>query len=178
MNNVLETRIEVLKQQFYNNHKKSVMFKSSQKLECNSFVASHIGLHEWLPRCLFPYCDGIYMDYIIFKQCACPEQYADIFNGFTQIMCQSVANSRDKKLRLYLNMSTLTVSALSRFDPFARLFLKDEFDLYDQIEKVHIFYCSHIMEMLKPLIVSIAGRDIVKKIIFYDKTESFEVLKK
>jgi len=175
-NNDLETRIEFLKQQFYNNHKKSVIFKSSQKLECNSFVASHIGLHEWLPRCLFPYFDGIYMDYIIFKQCACPEQFVDIFNGFTQIMYQQVANAQ--KLRLYLNMSSLTVSAVSRFDPFARLFLKDEFDLYDQIEQVHIFYCSHLMEILKTLIVSIAGRDIVKKIIFYDKTESFEILKK
>lgn len=108
------TAIEELQQQYYKINNKNTVFKKKQKYECADLVTNQIGIDIILPKCIYLFdTNKVYIDYLIFKTFANPNNYHDISVCLANNINTCI--KKNKSFEIHINLDTLTVSAVERY---------------------------------------------------------------
>jgi hypothetical protein len=174
-------RISELTNQYYSDNKKNMFFKSSQKMDCAAAVTNQIGIDELIQKTVYiiPNTNSVFMDYIVFKTYATPENYNKIVNFILTLFDYCITTYGD--YIVYVNLESFTVSAAQRYKNVIDLFLRNCMASNTQysIKIKNMIICNtpntfqNIAKFLTPFIDPI----VKTKIVLCDKEESKEVFK-
>ena len=105
--------IESLQEQYYKINNKNSFFKKTQKYECADLVTNKVGIDIMLEKCIYIFDNNkIYIDYPIFKTFANPNNYHDISVFLVNHINDCI--KKYKKFEIFINLDTLTISAVER----------------------------------------------------------------
>lgn len=118
----LEREIEKVKDEFYSESGKNVLFKKQQKYDCAKQVVSKISLEVLLNRTCYilENTNCVHIDYPILKSYASPE----IFDVIADFIIMNFQQIKDKygSLQVFLNFDGFTVSAAERYKSLIEVF--------------------------------------------------------
>jgi hypothetical protein len=174
------TRINRLKEQYFEINKKNSFFKKSQKLDCAKFIANNMDLNELIEKTVFmiPNTKIIYIDYPIFKYFANEDNYERIV--------QYIINLFDYAIKYYgnyiayLNLDSFTVSSTERYIPAVKIFCNiclSKNNIYmGYIDKFFILNRPAVMEAIITVVKPFVERDVIDKLTFLTKEQTKKFL--
>jgi hypothetical protein len=166
--------ITKVKDAFYKQNNKNIIFKKDQKNECASFISQQIDCSVLFEKTLFiiKYSE-IYFDYTIFKTYIHPEIFDNFLEYVNQISFEYI--DRIPEYTLHLNFQSLSISAFERYWPLIVKILNKFPVSGNKMQKTYIYHTpnvvNQIMRVINPFI-----NHFREKIIFFSKSESSEKL--
>jgi len=108
MQNILD-----LQEQYYSANQKKRFMKKLQKNDCANTITTLVGVDQLLGRSIVAFDQyKIYIDYTVLKTFMCPSNYDKIMEYLIHIITSIV--TINGKFQLYLNLNSLTISAIER----------------------------------------------------------------
>ena len=181
MDNSLLSKIEQLKDEYYDKNGKNIIFKKNQKTDCAKQISNNIDIELLIKNTMFniPNTNKIYFSYEMFKLYANDDNYEIIKNnllGLVQLCIHNFSN-----FELHMNINTFTVSGCERHKKFVILLtqqcLQEKKNYSYLLTKFYVYYTpisiSNIIQIVTPLIDPV----VRPKFVLYSKSESDEILK-
>ena len=176
----LEREIENVRNEFYSETKKNVIFKKQQKHDCANQVAAQIPMNLLLERTcwIVPNTNYVKIEYPILKMFASPDTF-DIIVDHIIRMCQIVKNEYGN-MTVMLNLDGFTVSAAERYkrlvDIFCNRCLNDEMCFVALTNAFIIYNTPNSIEAIKPIIMPFVSEELKKKAQLIPKKDSIAYL--
>jgi len=174
------SEIERLQNEFYAKQPKNRFFKSAQKIQCASAVASNIDVEEMAKRTFFiiPNTNKIFMDYTLFKLYGNPDIYIYLVDYLLYLF--NVVISQYDCFEVHINVDGLTVSACQRHKIGIELFLtrclNHETEYSSKCMKLCLYNIPSVFDTVRQLINPLIHPSVKKKIEYYKKEESEAIL--
>jgi len=181
MDNSFLSKIEQLKDDYYDTNGKNIIFKKSQKTECAKQISNNIDIELLIKNTLFivPNTNKIYFSYEIFKLYANDDNYEIIKNNLLSLVQLCIHNFSN--FELHMNINSFTVSGCERHKKFVILLtqqcLQEKKNYSFLLTKFYVYYTpitiSNIIQIVTPLIDPV----VRPKFVLYSKSESDDLLK-
>lgn len=177
----LEKEIESIREEYYSESGKNVVFKKQQKYDCAKQVVSHISIDVLLDRTCWidEKTNYVMFDYPIMKTYASPE----VFDAITDHIIGKfrVVKNVQGALVVILNLDGFTVSAAERYKSLIEMFCTKCFNLqmgFAQIlTKLVISNAPSTIESVRPILMSFMLEEIKSKLQIVGKKDTAEVLR-
>ena len=172
----MREEISKLQDEYYEKNNKNIFFKKSQKYDCASAITQQYDINVLFKKTLFVLKEGeIYFDYTFFKTYIHPEIYEAFLEYINVISFQCI--DKMSQYTLHLNFQTLTISAFERYWPLVRQILNQFPVNGNKMQKTYIYYTPNVVEQIMKVLHPFISH-IRDKIVFYNKTESGDILTK
>jgi hypothetical protein len=174
-------KIISIQDDFYTKNKKNNFFKRNQKIDCAKEICKKMDIYEMIAEsiCVIPQTNKIYIDYPIFKLYANPDNF-DIIITHIINTCRYLVTYY-KNFEVYINLQGLTVSAVERYKDIIKKYvsccLNENTDFALLMTKLHILNSPSVIEMIVKIVKPIIDQNVVKKVCFYKKEESLQIIK-
>lgn len=169
--------IEGLQTKYYNIHNKNTFFKKSQKHNCADLVANQIGIDTILSKCIFVFDNNkIFIDYLIFKTFANPNNYHDISLFLVRTINDCIHKS--KQFEIHINLSTLSISAVERYRSvilgFAEHGQDNNYDKY--LTNLELYNTPCFITATSNILSSFISSKVKNMVKFHTKSDSEMIL--
>lgn len=174
-------KIEKLKNDFYNDNTKNMFFKKKQKIECANLITQQMDLNVLLNYtiCIIPNTNKIHVDYTIFKTYAHPDIFININNKLIETL--NICKQQYGSFEIYVNIETLTVSALERYKDLMQYFSKlcndSQLNYTDFLNRCVIYNSPSFVENIKLFIFPFLTKRTCEIMEFYNKNQNEEIKK-
>ena len=177
----LLARINNLRTEYENEHKKGFFSSKQYKFDCANTVLKTIDLETLLNSTLtiLPNSYHLFFDYTVFKTYAIPELYDTIMKyAFSKILyCINTYGTYE----MHVNLNTFSVSAFHRYRPIIELYSHEittnHQDFHEKIQTMHIYNVPSTIETISQLIGSMLPQNVIQKVVKYDKNASEKPMK-
>ena len=172
-NATLEYKISNVRNQYYEQHGKAIMFKQNQKLECAAAVSKTISLEELFKETIsiIPNTNRIYLNYMIFKTFAHPLIYDQLVDYIIQLLNQCIQENEDFELNI--NLQSFTITAAQRYKEIARIFcnrcLARDSTYSARLVGLHIYHCPRMIDTLANLFSTFVDDTIRAKVVLHQE---------
>jgi len=180
MDNSFLSKVEQIKEEYYDKNGKNIVFKKSQKNECAKEISANFDLNVLIRNTTYiiPNTNKVYFNYEIFKLYANSDNYQDIYNYLLYLIDICIDNYQN--FEIHMNSKSFTISACERYKTFVLLLtqecLKKRGNYSILLDKFYVYFTpnsiSNIIQICSPFIDSL----VKPKFILYDKKESEELL--
>ena len=175
MNLNFQERIAQLQSTYYKENKKSVIFKSKQKIDCAASILTSINDNELFSNTIYilPNTNKIYFDYTCFKSYATPEIFKPLIEYIYNLIKLTI--EKYKSYELHINWNTYSISAHERYKELYNLFLNNEntcFNFQDNLSNLYVYYTPNVIQIISNLMTPIIHPVILSKVTLYNKSES------
>tara|TARA_B100001093_G_scaffold241005_1_gene230714 strand:- start:7750 stop:8322 length:573 start_codon:yes stop_codon:yes gene_type:complete len=178
----LEEQINSLKNEFYSNNQKKIIFKNKQKLDYAKVVSDSINLETLITNTFITNenTDIILFQYPIFKNYATYDNIKEIIKYFINLVTHKI--NCFNQYRLYVNLDSYSVTAHERFkNMYVLLFEIDNENhviFNDKLHSLIVFNSPHILSTLNSFFSSFVDTSVVKKVTLTSKKQTGDKLEK
>jgi hypothetical protein len=168
--------INKIQNDYYENVKKNIFFKKSQKIESAEHIINKIPLDELIQCSIYtiPNTNKLFFDYTIFKMYASPSNYNNIIH-YMIMKVREVVHSYGN-FEMHMNMKTFSVSATERYIDIIKLFCNEcciNNEMFIQsLLQMYIYNTPSGLNTITSIIMKILTPEIRSKITHYLKDES------
>jgi len=179
-NNEFINRISELSSKYYSENKKNILFKKNQKNDCALTIAKAVGIDELIVKTIFiiPNTNSVFLDYTIFKTYATIENYNKILTYIFSLFKECIDNYG--VYNTHVNLDTFTISAAERYKNIIELFLEKCMnygcDYSNELSNMYIYNTPNTFQNISPILMPLIDPIVKKKIVFYNKTNSAELI--
>lgn len=174
-------KISKIKNEYYAQNKKNILFKSAQKNDCASSIKSNLELDLLMRNTMFVIKESnhVFLDYTIFKNFVSEDIYEDVINYFMNLILNTI--HKHNVVIVHINLSTFSSSACHRYKKIIEMFLTKclhhETEFVKKLKLLHIYNTPNLFENIISLLKHFIDPGVKDKIVYYNKTESNELLK-
>lgn len=175
-------KIKEMQDNYYNDNKKKLFFKKSQKFDCASVITDNIPLYDLISQTMFivPNSNKIYMDYTFFKLYANPDNFTVISDNLLSILQRSIELYGN--YQMHLNLESFTVSALERYKPVISHFfnkcLTYGTEYSSKVDKIYIYNTPKNFDSIIKLLKGFINKEVYCKAELFSPEDSKEVVSK
>jgi hypothetical protein len=170
-----KSRVDEIKNSYYETSGKNILFKKNQKMECAATVSQHMGLDEMIKKTFYilPNTNKIYADYSIFKLYATPDAFDHISSKLLDLLnFVSLTGSYE----LHINLESFTISAYERYKHFITIYcnkcLSYEASQSIAMSKMFIYNTPIFIDSISKIVRPMMHPDVPNRIVYYKKSES------
>jgi hypothetical protein len=173
-------KITNLRNQYYSDSGKNVLFKNKQKMECATTICNSIGLEQIIDKTIYcvPNSNKVFFDYTIFKMYATPENYNQIVSH-ALLQCRHKI-SEQGNFEIHINLNSFTVSACERYKDIIQIFcnecLRSNTRYSINLSKLIVYNSPNMIDAISRIILPFIDPIVRNKITLYSKTESHSLL--
>jgi hypothetical protein len=166
-------KISNLQNLYYSTNTKQSFIKKQQKNECANLVSKLVGTNNMLNHCIYAF-DGykVYIDYAVFKTFVCTDNYNLIVDYFMNVI-QTIINEYGR-YQLYVNLQTLTISAIERYRSFIMLLssrcVAEQIEPFIEIFQIH--NAPSFLTATSSLLSPFMPDSVKNKLVFVNKNDS------
>jgi len=181
MENSFLSKIEQIKEEYYDKNGKNIIFKKSQKNECAKEISNFVDTDLLIQNTMYiiPNSNKIYFNYEMFKLYANDDNYEKISKYLLSLF--QICIDQHSNYEVHMSIKSFTISACERYKTFVLLLtqqcLQEKKNFSFLLTKFYIYYTpnciSNIIQITTPLIDPIVRH----KVVLYSKNESEELLK-
>lgn len=156
----IRERITSIQNQYYSQNTKNRIFKKDQKLDCAHYVSKHISIDELIENTLYyvPNTNILIHDYTMYKTYIYPDIYPYFNNHFVNMFQYGIDNF--KKVSLYIQSDTFTVSAFERYrDSIQHLIKIVPHGWVQYAESITLFNCPSMIENVLNLLYMLLDKE-------------------
>lgn len=156
----IREQIISIQNQYYSQNTKNRIFKKDQKLDCAHYVSKHISIDELIENTLYyvPNTNILIYDYTIYKTYIYPDIYPYFNNHFVNMFQYGIDNF--KKVSLYVQSDTFTVSAFERYrDSIQHLIKTIPYGWVQYAESITLFNCPSMIENVLNLLYVLLDKE-------------------
>ena len=168
--------IHKIHNEYYDNVKKNMFFKKTQKIEFAENIINKIPLDELIKCSIFEIhnTNKLFFDYTIFKMYASPNNFNDIIQ-YMILKVREIIRSYNN-FEMHMNMKTFSVSATERYIDIIRLFCNEccnNNEMFSQsLTQMYIYNAPSGLNTITSIIMKMMTPEIRGKITHYLKDES------
>ena len=176
----LSNEIQRLQNEFYANQPKNRFFKSAQKIECASSVASNLNVEEMAQKTFFIIQDTnkVFMDYTLFKLYGNPDIYIYLVDYLLNLF--NIVIPQYDCFEVHINIEGITVSACQRhkigIQHFLNRCLNYDTEYSAKCTKLVLYNIPNVFDTVRQLINPLIHPSVKKKIEYHKKEESAAIL--
>ena len=169
-------KITNLRNQYYSDSGKNVLFKNKQKMECATTICNSIGLEQIIDKTIYcvPNSNKVFFDYTIFKMYATPENYNQIVSH-ALLQCRHKI-SEQGNFEIHINLNSFTVSACERYKDIIQIFcnecLRSNTRYSINLSKLIVYNSPNMIDAISRIILPFIDPIVRNKITLYSKSES------
>ena len=169
-------KITNLRNQYYSDSGKNVLFKNKQKIECATTICNSIGLEQIIDKTIYciPNSNKVFFDYTLFKMYATPENYNQIVSH-ALLQCRHKI-SENGNFEIHINLNSFTVSACDRYKDIIQIFcnecLRSNTRYSINLSKLIVYNSPNMIDAISRIILPFIDPIVRNKITLYSKTES------
>jgi hypothetical protein len=177
--NVLE-KIEQLKGIYFENNKKNVLFKKSQKDDCARYISENIDINLLIEKTVYiiPNTNIITFDYPVFKLYANGDNYTKIIDHIMNLFDYAIKYHNNFEVNY--NLESFTVSAAERYVPAVKEFcnrcLSQSTKYSDLMNIFRILNTPAVMDMIIQIFKPFAEKTVIQKLVLLKKDETAKYL--
>ena len=174
-NNIIND-IKEFQNNYYSIHKKNFFFKKKQKLDCANTICEKFSLDDLINKTMFviPNTNIVFLDYTIFKLFANPNNYEILVNNIILLFQDRINNF--KSFELHVNLDNFTISSLERYKSIINTFiskcLSNNTTYVYSMNNIYIYNVFKSFDNMITALRSVINKDVYKKLILCDETES------
>lgn len=177
MSNNLAEDLDKFKSKYYDDNKKNVIFKKSQKMDLANKVCEEFDVNELIQRTFYVIAgtSRIYIEYPLFKVFASPAIYPTIIEHVQRLTMMCI--ERYGKYDCHLNLDTFTVTAAERYQNLIHMFCDqpaDGFDYTSYMTGVHVYNMPSSIDSISKILLKFVDAGVRAKITGYTKKETPE----
>jgi hypothetical protein len=180
-NNDLLQNIKKIQNDFYSNTKRNIFIKKAQKSECAQSINNILPLEGLISKTVFiiPNTNRIFIDYLFFKTFALPSNFQYVIDRFISLLIQTIDTYGT--FQLHIDLNTFSATAAERFQKVFQMYYESccAIGLFYDISKIDvicIYNTPVIINILSNLIVRYTDDSIKKKIKYFNKDVSQELI--
>ena len=177
MSDDLLNDLERFKTTYYADNKKKIVFKAAQKNDLANHVCEQFGLKELFSQTAFiiPDTYKIYVNYPALKLFVNPTNYED-FAAYVQSLFLYCIHKYGY-YECHVNLETLTISAVERHRKLVEIFARDPvehggIEYTKFLSKAFIYNTPGLIDNITKLIAVFLEKDLLDKVIRYNKAET------
>jgi hypothetical protein len=176
----LLNKIAAVTDKYDSENNKNRIFKTSQKMERAARVSESVDLTDLLENTIYnmPNTNRVFIEYPVFKKYAHPDIYANIVNHFIRVLEEK--KNQYGNFQIYVNLETITVSAVERHKSLMKLFSDTcitqnrKFSCY--LEKCIFYNMPNIIDAIKIVLFPFVMPQTRKIIEFFNKEQTDKIL--
>lgn len=170
--------LEKIKNQYYNDHGKNILFKKSQKIDCAIQLcrSPEFHLESAIKNTIFIISDSnrVFFNYELFKYYANPDNYEIVVNYILSLVMLCI--SKYETFEFHVNLQSFTVSAAERYKPAIQLYmskcLANNTEFSKLLTKMVIYNTPSLMNEISRLLKPMVDPIIRNKLQMYGKSET------
>jgi hypothetical protein len=172
-NNSILEKVNELKNTYYSDNGKNILFKNKQKFECANNIINSIGIDDLIRKTIYIIQDtnNVYIDYTLFKLFATPEQYNRIVDYAISAINFSI--NKYGSYEVHINLDTFTVSAAERYKHIIIIFLNEciQYDgkCSELLTKMHIHNTPKTFNLISKILLPLMDPLVKSKLILHEK---------
>lgn len=173
-------QIQQIKETYYTQNKKNILFKSDQKFHLAQSVCTQIDLEELLHNTcwIVPNTNKVYFEYSVFKHYACPDNYQHIVNKM-KIMCTECVQLYGS-FEVHINLATFSMSAAERYKSIIQMYC-DQCNSQDTVlsaylDRLCLYNVPAVIDGISRLLSPMVPLEVRDKRQLYSKDVSDELL--
>ena len=168
--------IEQIKEAYFQENSKKMFFKNSQKFDCANTVCKQIDIDDLLYHTswLIPNKNKVYVDYVVFKQYASPENFGMIVNDILA-KCIDCSNQHTM-FEVHVNLASFTITAAERYKSIIELFCNECFRrdtrFTERLVCMSLYNIPTMIENISRILLPLIPPEVRPKLRLYSKDES------
>ena len=182
MENELMEQMNEYKKSYYDNNKKNVFFKKSQKMDCAQHITNQLDLPTLLSKTFYiiPNTTNVYFDYPLFKMYANDQIYDIVVVHIYNTIMECI--QKNNVYTSHANIKGLTVTAVERYKILVEKFnqyciMKNEYENMNHfLKNCYIYNSPSCINMVLPILKSLIEPSTFLKISLVDNKKSDEYL--
>jgi hypothetical protein len=181
MENSFLSKIDKVKEDYYEKNGKNVIFKKSQKNECAKEVSNSINIDLLIQNTTFiiPNTNKVFFNYEIFKLYANDDNYEKIYLYLLSLVKKCI--QLYSNFEIHMNSNSLTISAVERYKNFIILLtqycLKEKSNYSFLLSKLCIYNTPNSISSIIQIVMPLIDPIVRPKFILHSKNDSEELLK-
>jgi len=178
----LLNKVEELKETFFENNKKNMLFKKSQKDDCAKYISDNIDINLLIEKTVYiiPNTNIITIDYPVFKLFANDLNYTKIIDHIMNLFDYAIKYY--KIFEVNFNLDSFTVSAAERYIPAVKEFCNRcliKSTLYSEaMVAFRILNTPSVMDMIITILKPFAEKTVIQKLMLLKKEDTVKYLSK
>lgn len=182
MADTLVSEMEKHKNDYLDKNGKNIFLKKNQKMDCAKEISQTFSLEDMIKKTVFnlPNTNYVIFDYNVFKLYGHPDNYETIVNTIILIYNELLLNY--PSFEVHILLKSFSISAAERYKGAIQLFCNRSMNSNNAysvlISKVYIYHTPSMIESISKLLNPFIDNNIRKKIVYYTKSESDEVIRK
>jgi hypothetical protein len=170
------SKIENIRNSFYQKQSKNIFFTSKQKLNLANTVSTSLNLEDLINKTVYVIHDTnkVYLDYTIFKLFANPSNYEILVTYIVQLF--TICIEKYNFFEVHINLESFSVSACHRYkeviENFMNECMKHDTLFTEKITIMHIYNIPHVFENIQKILTPLIHETVKKKIELHKKIES------
>lgn len=170
----IDDKIEELRNTYYQNNSKNVIFKKKQKNDCANIISQNINLQELLHHTFIVNENIIIFRYTIFKTFASNENQKYILQYFSNILIHLI--NTYSSFIMHIDMNTYTISAHERYkdwySKFFQICCDKDIQFSNHLQYLHCYNTPTLINNLQSFFNSFIDKNAQSKITLFNKEES------
>ena len=169
-----------LRDSFYTNHKKNMLFKKTQKMECAESLCNQIPLDKLMDQTFWivPNKNQLYFDYRVFKLFGNPQNYMIIVDNVLRF-CRWCVNEYDG-FEIHVNLHSFTISGAERYKDIIVLFcdecMKRDTRFSQKLITMNLHNVPQVVDNISKLLMPLMPIEVRPKIIIHSREHTAEML--
>ena len=169
-----------IQNEYYEKSGKNSLFKKAQKMDCAAEISNNCDIEQLLLHTVYiiPNTNKIYLDYVIFKMYANPQNYITISNRIICLFSKCIEDYGNYEV--YINLSSLTMSGCERHKSIFSIIMNQSYsystDFANTLIKCHICNPPSVMDTVFRLAKPYMNALIMPKIVLYSKMDSAQCI--
>lgn len=172
-----EHDLDKFKMTYYTDNKKNIVFnKNAQKYDLAEKVCSEYGFDNLIRRTVYiiPNTNKVYMDYLVLKFIANPNNYAQIVNA-TFALCKHLIQTYGS-FEFHANMDSFTVTAAERYKQMIELFCRDpgedDIEFTKSLSRIYIYNTPSSINSMIQMVSHLFDPKILSIVVRHSKKDS------
>ena len=172
----LISQLTQMQKDYYEKTGKNTFFKKSQKVGCAESISNSCDIDKLIRHSLYiiPNTNKIYMDYLVFKTYATPQNYVYIAQQIIILFDKCIDEYNDYEV--HVNLDTLTISGCERnkniLSVITEQTLNGKREYANILNKLYIYNPPSIMDTVFRIARPYMNPIIMQKVILYSKKDS------
>jgi len=169
-------QVNTLRDTFYENNKKNILFKSEQKNKLATKVCDTFDLQEMIrfTAYIIPHTNKIYFTYPLFKTYGNTENCDTLCKYMKHVLISSILESY-KTFELHINLKGFSVSACMRFFTAIKSLIDGNKELTEKMTLMCIYFTPAVIDQIKAILNGVV-QHILPKVTFFSPQESDEAI--
>jgi hypothetical protein len=172
MSESLLNELSKFKDLYYNENPKKIIQKKAQKYELARSIAVRFDINILLQKTAYiiPETNKIFINYIIFKQFAEPNNYA-LFVKYVQNLV-SIVIEKKQTFECHINIDSFTISAAERYKGVIGVFTEGVFGHTDHMDAIYVYNSPVMIAKISKLLLHLIDQPTKNKVTLVNKTVS------